>query len=107
LDKLLNNTFVNPFDILEVGHEASEAEIKKKFRMLSVLVHPDKCKHERASDAFHLLEQAYKTLMDADKRRMYQRVMREARERVEHIRNKENARRVTAGLHKLPNETMA
>ena len=98
LDKLLNNTFVNPFDILEVGHEASEAEIKKKFRMLSVLVHPDKCKHERASDAFHLLEQAYKTLMDADKRRMYQRVMREARERVEHIRNKENARRVAAGL---------
>jgi len=39
--------------------------------MLSILVHPDKCKHERASDAFHTLEQAYKDLMDSDKRRMY------------------------------------
>ena len=68
---MLNNIFVNPFDILEIGHEASEAEIKKKYRMLSILVHPDKCKHERAADAFHTLEQAYKTLMDADKRRMY------------------------------------
>jgi len=52
----LNQSFVNPYDILEVGAEASEEEIKKKFRMLSILVHPDKCRHEKASDAFHLLE---------------------------------------------------
>lgn len=44
--------------------------------------------------------------MDADKRRMYQRVMREARERVEFTRNKENARRVATGLTKLPEETI-
>jgi len=56
LNRLLNQTFVNPYDILEVGPEASEQEIKKKFRMLSILVHPDKCKDEKASDAFHLLE---------------------------------------------------
>jgi DnaJ family protein C protein 8 len=48
--------FVNPYDILEVGPEANETEIRKRFRMLSLLVHPDKCKHERAADAFHLLE---------------------------------------------------
>lgn len=53
LNRLLNQTFVNPYDILEVGPEASDAEIKKKFRMLSILVHPDKCKDERAPDAFH------------------------------------------------------
>jgi DnaJ family protein C protein 8 len=51
---------VNPYDILEVGAEASEEEVKKKYRMLSILVHPDKCRHEKAADAFHLLEQAYK-----------------------------------------------
>lgn len=44
--------------------------------------------------------------MDADKRRMYQRVMREARERVEFTRNKENARRIATGLTKLPEETI-
>ncbi len=60
LQRLLGTSFVNPYDILEVGAEASEEEVKKKFRMLSILVHPDKCRHEKASDAFHLLEQAYK-----------------------------------------------
>jgi DnaJ family protein C protein 8 len=84
---------VNPYDILEVGAEASEEEVKKKYRMLSILVHPDKCRHEKAADAFHLLEQAYKQLMDPEKRRIYQRVMREAKERVEYERKKENARR--------------
>ena len=101
----MNHNFVNPYDILEVGPEASEAEIKKKFRMLSIMVHPDKCRHEKASDAFHLLEQAYKTLMDPEKRRMYQRVMREAKERVECTRKKENERRKGLGLEKLPDET--
>ena len=105
LDRLLNHTFVNPYDILEVGPEANEVEIKRKFRMLSILVHPDKCRHEKAADAFHLLEQAYKTLMDPEKRRMYQRVMREAKERVECTRTKENQRRRTMGLEVLPEET--
>jgi DnaJ family protein C protein 8 len=74
--------------------------------MLSILIHPDKCKHERASDAFHILEQAYKTLMDSDKRRMYQRVMREARDRVEATRRKENIRRAAKGLEELTKDTI-
>lgn len=98
LQRLLSTTFVNPYDILEVGAEASQEEIKKRFRMLSILVHPDKCRHEKASDAFHLLEQAYKQLMDPEKRRIYQRVMREAKERVDYERKKENVRRETIGL---------
>lgn len=105
MQRLLGTTFVNPYDILEVGAEASEQEIKKRFRMLSILVHPDKCRHEKASDAFHLLEQAYKQLMNSNKRRIYQRVMREAKERVEYERKKENARRDTVGLDSLPTET--
>lgn len=56
LDRLLNNEFVNPYDILELTQEANDAEIKKKFKQLSILIHPDKCSHERASDAFHVLE---------------------------------------------------
>ncbi len=56
LDRLLNNEFINPYDILELGQESSEVEIKKKFRMISILIHPDKCKHEKAADAFHILE---------------------------------------------------
>jgi DnaJ-class molecular chaperone len=61
--------------------------------MLSVLIHPDRCTHPKAGDAFHILDSAYKTLLDQDKRRMYQRVMREARDRVDCNRRKDNLRR--------------
>ena len=43
--------------------------------------------------------------MDPEKRRLYQRVMREAKERVEYERKKENIRRDGAGLDALPEET--
>ena len=62
-----------------------------------MLIHPDKCKDPRAPDAFHILEQAYKTLLDPEKRKVYQRVMREARERVEFERGKDNKKRKKAG----------
>jgi hypothetical protein len=74
------------------------------------LIHPDKNKHPKAADAFHgehnlvkadlclVVEQAYKTLLDSDKKKLYQRVMREARERVEYERKKSNKKRETQGI---------
>jgi len=61
--------------------------------MLSLLVHPDKNPHPKAMEAFLIIDGAWKTLKDNDKRRMYQRVMREAREEVELKRKKENDKR--------------
>ena len=104
LHRLLNESFLNPYDILELGPEANEEEIKKQFKSISILVHPDKCRHDRAADAFHLIEQAYKTLRDPDKRKIYQRVMREARERVEYERDTENKRRKKLGMGPLSND---
>ena len=97
LSRLLSCDASNPYEVLEVGYEASDVELKRKYRLLSILVHPDKNKHERAKDAFHTLEKAYKTLADPEKRRMYQRVMREARERVEERRARTNDKRMLAG----------
>ena len=45
-----------------------------------------------------MVEQAYKTLMDPEKRKVYQRIMREARERVEYERKKENKKREKLGI---------
>ena len=45
-------------------------------------MHPDQNRHERAADAFHILDQAYRLLKDVEKRRTFQRVMREAKEQV-------------------------
>lgn len=105
LNRLLNETYVNPYDILELPPEANDVEIKKQFKVLSLKVHPDKCKHEKAADAFNMVESAYKMLMNPDKRRIYQRIMREAKERVEYEREKENKRRAKEGKELLPMDT--
>jgi hypothetical protein len=54
LKRLLSSTFVNPYDILMLSPDATEEEIKKQYKTISLLVHPDKCAGEpRAADAFH------------------------------------------------------
>jgi len=105
LERLLSRKYYNPYDVLLLKSEAADEEIKRAYRGFSVLVHPDKCKDPRAPDAFHILEQAQKTLLDPEKRKVFQRVMREARERVEFERGKENKRRKKAGLPDLPEDT--
>ena len=50
-----------------------------------------------------MVEQAYKTLMDPEKRKVYQRIMREARERVEYERKKENKKREKLGFFRNRN----
>jgi len=56
-------------------------------------VHPNKFNDPRAPQAFHIIENAYKTLLDPKKRQIYQRIMREARDRTLHETEKENKRR--------------
>jgi len=72
---------------------------------LSILVHPDKCKHPKSPDAFHVLDKAYKELLDGEKRKMFQRVMREAKERVDYDRLRENKRRGANGIPLLPEDS--
>lgn len=56
------------YDLLEVNKDASEEEIKKAFRKQAVKHHPDK---GGDSEKFKEIAQAYETLSDAQKRRMY------------------------------------
>jgi hypothetical protein len=53
LRRLLNTNFVSPYEVMMLGPEATDEEIKKQYRQLSLLVHPDKNQDERAADAFH------------------------------------------------------
>jgi DnaJ homolog subfamily C member 8 len=105
LNRLLNETYINPYDILQIPAEANDLEIKKMYRELSLKVHPDKCSHDKAADVFNMVDSAYKMLMDPEKRRIYQRIMREARERVEYEREKENEKRKKVGKTLLPMDT--
>ncbi|KAL6203954.1 hypothetical protein ACLB2K_021224 [Fragaria x ananassa] len=59
----------NLYDILGANHNVSADNIKKRYWKLSLLVHPDKCSHPQASQAFVKLNKAFKELQDPQKRR--------------------------------------
>jgi DnaJ-class molecular chaperone len=60
------------FKILGVDEKASDDEIKKAYRKLSMLHHPDKNGNtDESKQKFQELNNAYETLSDANKRRTY------------------------------------
>ncbi|XP_071991136.1 dnaJ homolog subfamily C member 14 [Engystomops pustulosus] len=63
---------LNPFQVLGVEMEATEVELKKAYRQLAVLVHPDKNNHPRAEEAFKVLRAAWDTVSNPDKRKEYE-----------------------------------
>ena len=75
IDRLLGQVWRNPFDVLDLDKEATDEEVKKQFKNLSLLLHPDKCKDPRATDCFTIVEQSYKTLLDSEKRKIFQKIM--------------------------------
>jgi DnaJ-class molecular chaperone len=62
---------MNYYKLLNVRPDASEDEIKKQIRNLSLHVHPDKTKAEATSHLQVMLNEAKETLLDPDKRRQY------------------------------------
>jgi len=63
------------YELLNVSPDASPEEIKKAFRKLAIVYHPDKCKegdnkveHE---EKFKKINEAYTVLSDPDKRKRY------------------------------------
>jgi DnaJ homolog subfamily C member 8 len=62
LDRILSQKFQNPFDVLYLVYDSTEDDIKKAYKNFSIILHPDKCKDERARDAFQVVESAHKTI---------------------------------------------
>lgn len=57
----------------EVRATVTESEIKKAYRKLSLLTHPDKNGHEYADEAFKMVSRAFGVLGDADKKAKFDR----------------------------------
>lgn len=75
---------LNPFDVLLLENfEAPIDEVKKQYKKLSILLHPDKNPddRERAQTAFEVINRAYKTLQDEKTRADALEVVEEARHR--------------------------
>ncbi|CAD7699649.1 unnamed protein product [Ostreobium quekettii] len=52
------------YDVLGVDPGASTSAVRKRYWMLSLLVHPDKCGHPKAQQAFQAVNHASKQLLD-------------------------------------------
>ena len=71
------------------------------------MVHPDKnLNNPQANFAFQVVEKAYNTLNDPEKKPFYVRIMQEAKDRIELNRKKEMRRREQLGLTPLPDDTL-
>jgi curved DNA-binding protein CbpA len=59
------------YDILQVPKQSTNDDIKKSFRRLAKLWHPDKNKTKDAENKFKDLSKAYKVLSDPIRRELY------------------------------------
>jgi len=67
VNRILGAFKLNPFEQLGIKFDTTREDIRKHYRKVSLLVHPDKCSHPRAGDAFDILGQAQATLVQDDR----------------------------------------
>ncbi|XP_068603278.1 dnaJ homolog subfamily C member 8 [Brachionichthys hirsutus] len=77
---------LNPFEVLQIDPDATDDELKKRFRALSILVHPDKNQDdpERSQKAFEAVDKAYKLLLEPEQKKRALDVIHAGAEYVEH-----------------------
>lgn len=65
--------FYDILDLESVKKTVTDTEIKKAYRKLSLLTHPDKNGHEHADEAFKMVSRAFGVLSDKDKKQKFDR----------------------------------
>jgi len=79
IERILKAFKLNPYEILDLEHLAAPDAIKRKYRQLSLFIHPDKTPDPRAPDAFDILKKAEAELSDEKKREALDAALRQAR----------------------------
>ena len=71
------------YDVLSASPEHSNAELKKVYWKLSLVIHPDKCDDACAAAAFDAVKKAYETLKDETQRKVLDEKRKSAKDREE------------------------
>ncbi|KAL1753167.1 hypothetical protein FB107DRAFT_218409 [Schizophyllum commune] len=79
VERILRAFKLNPYDILDLEASCSTDDIKRKYRQLSLFIHPDKAKHPKAPEAFDILKKAEGELSDEKRRDDLDATIRQAR----------------------------
>jgi len=79
VERILNAFKLNPYDTLDLEPSATADDVKRKYRQLSLFIHPDKCPHPRSPEAFDILKKAESELGDTAKREDLDAAINQAR----------------------------
>ncbi|ETW83209.1 hypothetical protein HETIRDRAFT_439694 [Heterobasidion irregulare TC 32-1] len=79
VERILQAFKLNPYDILDLDETAKPEDVKRKYRQLSLFIHPDKTPHARAPEAFDILKKAESELSDTAKREELDATITQAR----------------------------
>lgn len=82
VNRILGAFKLNPFEALGLPFNSAPEDIRRQYRKVSLTVHPDKCTHPRAKDAFEIIGHAQKELLNEDKRKYLDFVLNIAKEDV-------------------------
>lgn len=72
---LVESTSQNFYDVLGVDEKASASDIRKAYRQLSTIYHPDKNKNLNAEDTFRKIAAVADVLRNEERRRMYDLIL--------------------------------
>ncbi|XP_011203177.2 uncharacterized protein LOC105226098 [Bactrocera dorsalis] len=75
---LLNCKGKDAYSILGVPPDCSQEQIRKHYKKIAVLVHPDKNKQAGAEEAFKVLQRAFELIGEPEKRLAYDQSLAEA-----------------------------
>ena len=82
--RILGAFKLNPYEALGLRFDVDPKEIPRTYRKASLAVHPDKCAHPKASDAFEMLGQAHRDFMDEEKKHRLDLVLGMAKDYVQY-----------------------
>ena len=70
-----DSTLPNYYKILEISREASQEEIKKRYRELAKKLHPDKSKDQSTEETMAEINKAYEILSNKERRGKYDKYL--------------------------------